>query len=157
MKLGAILAASACIVALPATAEESVNYASYGGAYQEGVRKAILDHLPADHGMTVVDYTLGGGISDIRTRVAANANELDVVELYGGYCDTAANEGLLVPLDYSQIPNASGIPEELRKEHWVGFTAIRRCWPITPISMATTRPRTGPISLMSRNSPAPAR
>lgn len=123
MKLGAILAASACIVALPALGEESVNYASYGGAYQEGVRKAILDHLPADHGMTVVDYTLGSGISDIRTRVAANANELDVVELYGGYCDTAANEGLLVPLDYSQIPNASGIPEELRKEHWVGFTA----------------------------------
>lgn len=66
---------------------------------------------------------LSGGISDVRTKVKANANDLDVVELYGGYCDTAAKEGLLVPLDYSKIPNAAGIPENLRHEYWVGFTA----------------------------------
>lgn len=123
MKYCAIAAATACIAALPAHADETVSYASYGGAYQEGVRKAILDHLPADQGITVVDYVLSGGISDVRTKVKANANDLDVVELYGGYCDTAAKEGLLVPLDYSKIPNAAGIPENLRHEYWVGFTA----------------------------------
>lgn len=123
MKSRGILALSVCALALPAAAEETVSYASWGGAYQEGVRKAILDHLPADHGMTVVDYTLTDGISDIRTRVKANANDLDVIELYGGYCDTAAKEGLLEPLDYSKIPNAAGIPENLRNEYWIGFTA----------------------------------
>lgn len=123
MKIHAILAATVCAAALPVAAEETVNYASYGGAYQEGVRKAILDHLPADQGMTVVDYVLAGGIRDIRTKVKANANDLDVVELYGGYCDLAAKEGLLVPLDYSKIPNAAGIPENLRNEYWIGFTA----------------------------------
>lgn len=117
------LLASVCAAALPAQAEESVNYASYGGAYQAGVRKAILDYLPEEHGMTVVDYVLSGGIRDIRTKVKANANDLDVIELYGGYCDTAVEEGLVVPLDYSKIPNAAGIPEELRKEGWIGFTA----------------------------------
>lgn len=123
MKHFAILATSVCALALPAAADETVTYASYGGAYQEGVRKAILDLLPAEQGMTVVDFVLSGGIRDVRTKVAANANDLDVVELYGGNCDTAATEGLLVPLDYSKIPNAAGIPESLRHEYWIGFTA----------------------------------
>lgn len=123
MKLHMLVAAALCTVAVPAMAEETVSYASYGGAYQEGVRKAILDHLPADHGMKVVDYVLAGGIRDIRTKVKANAVDIDVAELYGGLCDSAAKEDLLVPLDYSKIPNAAGIPEHLRQKHWIGFTA----------------------------------
>ena len=123
MKFHTILTTALCAVALPAMAEETVSYASYGGAYQEGVRKAILDHLPADHGMKVVDYVLAGGIRDIRTKVKANAVDIDVAELYGGLCDSAAKEDLLVPLDYSKIPNAAGIPEHLRSKHWIGFTA----------------------------------
>lgn len=123
MKLRAILTVTACAMAMPALAEETVAYASWGGAYQEGVRKAILDHLPKDHGMKVVDYTLSGGIRDIRTKVAANAVDIDVAELYGGLCDIAAREGLIEKLDYSKIPNAAGIPEHLRNDYWVGFTA----------------------------------
>jgi putative spermidine/putrescine transport system substrate-binding protein len=123
MKLHVVFTAAVCAAALPAMAEEAVSYASYGGAYQEGVRKAILDHLPADHGMTVTDYVLSGGIRDIRTKVKANAVDIDVAELYGGLCDIAAKEGLIEPLDYSKIPNAAGIPEHLRKEHSIGFTA----------------------------------
>lgn len=123
MKLHAILMAAVCLAALPAGAEETVSYASYGGAYQEGVRKAILDHLPADHDMKVVDYVLSGGIRDIRTKVKASAVDIDVAELYGGLCDIAAKEGLIEPLDYSKIPNASGIPEHLRNKYWIGFTA----------------------------------
>lgn len=123
MKLHLILSAVICAAAMPAAAEETVSYASYGGAYQEGVRKAILDHLPADHQMKVVDYVLSGGIRDIRTKVKANAVDIDVAELYGGLCDNAVTEDLVVPLDYSKIPNAAGIPENLRKKGWVGFTA----------------------------------
>ena len=122
MKFLGYCAAVACSAALPSFAE-TVSYASYGGAYQEGVRKAILDHLPADHGMDVVDYTLQGGISDVRTKVKGGANTIDVAELYGGYCDMAADEGLLEKLDYSMIPNAAGIPENLKHEYWIGFTA----------------------------------
>lgn len=123
MKLRSILATALVSVALPAMAEETVSYASYGGAYQEGVRKAILDHLPADHGMKVTDYVLSGGIRDIRTKVKANAVDIDVAELYGGLCDSAVKEDLIIPLDYSKIPNAAGIPDNLRKSHWIGFTA----------------------------------
>lgn len=118
-----VIVAALTIMVSPVLADETVSYASYGGAYQEGVRKAILDHLPKDHGMTVVDYVLSGGIRDIRTKVRANAVDLDVAELYGGLCDLAGAEDLLVPLDYSKIPNAAGIPEHLRSKYWVGFTA----------------------------------
>lgn len=118
-----ILAAAFTMMASPVLADETVSYASYGGAYQEGVRKAILDQLPKDHGITVVDYVLAGGIRDIRTKVRANAVDIDVAELYGGLCDLAGSEELLVPLDYSKIPNAAGIPEHLRSKYWVGFTA----------------------------------
>lgn len=118
-----MLAAAFTMMASPVLADETVSYASYGGAYQEGVRKAILDQLPNDHGMTVVDYVLAGGIRDIRTKVRANAVDIDVAELYGGLCDLAGSEELLVPLDYSKIPNAAGIPEHLRSKYWVGFTA----------------------------------
>lgn len=124
MKSIASCALGACVAfAAPAFAAETVTYASYGGAYQEGVRKAILDHLPADHGMEVRESTLQVGITDIRTKVKGGANDLDVAELYGGSCQQAADEGLLEKLDYSKIPNAAGIPENLRNDYWIGFTA----------------------------------
>ena len=54
MRILASYVVGTCVLfAVPAVANETVSYASYGGAYQEGVRKAILDHLPKDHGMDV--------------------------------------------------------------------------------------------------------
>ncbi len=122
-KIAISCALGALFAAAPALAEETVSFASYGGAYQEAIRKAMLDPIAAEQGITTQEYSLTGGITEVRTKVKGGANELDVVELYAGQCAQAAEEGLLVPLDYSQIPNASGIPEALRGEHWIGFTA----------------------------------
>lgn len=123
MKLRGILTLTALCFAPIANAQENVSYASYGGAYQEGVRKAILDLLPKEQNMKVTEYVLSGGIRDIRTKVRAKAIEIDVAELYGGLCDQSAKEDLTVPLDYSKIPNAAGIPAHLRTKNWIGFTA----------------------------------
>ncbi len=125
MRTAKILCATglAASMAVPALAENVVTYGSWGGAYQEAVRKAIIDPIEAEHGLTVKDAALSTGIADIRTRVRGGANDLDVVELYGGQCAQAAEEGLLVELDYDRLPNAAGVPEELRGQHWIGFTA----------------------------------
>lgn len=123
MKTALCLWAVGLAVAGPAMAENVVSYGSWGGAYQEAVRKAMLDPIEADHGLKVKDVALSTGIADIRARVKAGANDLDVVELYGGQCQQAADEGLLVPLDYDRLPNAAGVPEALRGEYWIGFTA----------------------------------
>ncbi|WP_342640583.1 polyamine ABC transporter substrate-binding protein [Rhodoligotrophos ferricapiens] len=102
-------------------AEETVNVASYGGAYQEALKKAFYDPTAKALGITIKDYTLSS-IADIRTQVKAGAVEWDVVELYSGQCQQAANEGLLEPLDYNVI-KTDGIPKDLVQSHWVGFTA----------------------------------
>ncbi|WP_137388420.1 ABC transporter substrate-binding protein [Rhodoligotrophos defluvii] len=102
-------------------AQETVNVASYGGAYQEALKKAFYDPTAKALGITIKDYTLSS-IADIRTQVKAGAVEWDVVELYSGQCQQAANEGLLEPLDYNVI-NTDGIPKDLVQSHWVGFTA----------------------------------
>ena len=107
--------------ALPAAAQDSLAVASYGGAYQEALRKAHYDPAEQALGIEIKEYTLSG-IGDIRAQVQANAVEWDIVELYGGQCEQAAREGLTIPLDYSVI-DASGIPEELIKPNWVGYTA----------------------------------
>jgi len=105
-----------------ANAQDTVAVASYGGAYQEALRKAFYDPTEKKLGLKIKDYTLSS-IADIRTQVKANAVEWDVVELYSGQCQQAANEGLIEPLDYKVITNIQGIPKDLVKEHWVGFTA----------------------------------
>jgi putative spermidine/putrescine transport system substrate-binding protein len=121
----------AALVALPfaaslsasiAKAQDAIAVASYGGAYQEALRKAFYDPTEKKLGLKIKDHTLSG-IADLRRQVKANAVEWDVVELYSGQCQQAAHEGLIEPLDYTVITNTKGIPPELVKRHWVGFTA----------------------------------
>lgn len=119
----AILAALVALAsAAPAVAQDTVTVASYGGAYQEALRKAFYTPTEKKLGITVKDYTLTS-IADIRTQVKAGAVQWDVVELYSGQCQQAANEGLIEPLDYKVVTNTKGIPQDLVKEYWVGFTA----------------------------------
>lgn len=108
-------------VAAPASAADSIAVASYGGAYQDALRKAFYEPAAKALGIEIKEYTLSG-ITDVRTQVKANAVEWDVVELYAGQCQQAANEGLVEPLDYNVI-NTDGVPDELVQSHWVGFTA----------------------------------
>ncbi|HVJ40544.1 MAG TPA: ABC transporter substrate-binding protein [Dongiaceae bacterium] len=108
-------------VTLPAWADDSLAVASYGGVYQEALRKAIYDPTAKDLNIKINEFTLSG-ITDIRTQVKAGAVQWDVVELYGGQCQQAANEGLLESLDYNVI-HADGIRKDLVQANWVGFTA----------------------------------
>jgi putative spermidine/putrescine transport system substrate-binding protein len=120
----AILAAVAALCALtaPALAQESLAVASYGGAYQEALRKAFYTPTEKKLGIVIKDSTLVS-IADVRTQVKAGAVQWDVVELYSGQCQQAANEGLIEPLDYKVIANTAGVPKDLIKDYWVGFTA----------------------------------
>ena len=119
--LAAVSLAAASLYASAAAATDSLAVASYGGAYQEALRKA--HYTPAEEalGIEIKEYTLAG-IGDVRAQVQAGAVEWDVVELYGGQCEQAAREGLTLPLDYGVI-DADGIPAELIKPNWVGYTA----------------------------------
>ena len=119
--LAAVSLTAVSIASSAALAEGSIAVASYGGAYQDALRKAHYEPAAAALGIEIKEYTLSG-IGDIRAQVQANAVEWDVVELYGGQCEQAAREGLTLPLDYGVI-DTDGIPAELVKPNWVGITA----------------------------------
>lgn len=119
--LAAVSLTAVSIASSAALAEGSIAVASYGGAYQDALRKAHYEPTAQALGIEIKEYTLSG-IGDIRAQVQAGAVEWDVVELYGGQCEQAAREGLTLPLDYGVI-NADGIPEELVKPNWIGVTA----------------------------------
>jgi putative spermidine/putrescine transport system substrate-binding protein len=109
-------------VAIPAWAEDSVAVASWGGVYQDALRKAFYEPTAKDLGIKINDFTEQEGIADIRTQVKAGSVQWDIVELYGGQCQQAANEGLLEPLDYNVI-HSDGIPKDLVQPYWIGLDA----------------------------------
>src|SRR5262245_42216115 len=81
-------------VAIPALAEDSVSFASWGGIYQDAERKAFLEPTAKELGITIKDFTESEGLADIRTQVKAGAIQWDIAEFYGGQCQQAADEGL---------------------------------------------------------------
>lgn len=106
----------------PVHAEDSVAVASWGGVYQDALRKAFYDPTAKALGIKINEFTEQQGLADVRTQVKAGAVQWDIVELYGGQCQQAATEGIVEPLDYTVI-KSDGVPQDLVDPHWIGFTA----------------------------------
>ncbi len=105
-------------VALPAAAQTTITFASFGGAYQAAQRKALLDPIEKALGITIKEDTLTG-IADVRAQVGANAVKWDVADLGGVSCARGAAEGLFTPLDYSVI-KTDGIDKAMTAKDWIG-------------------------------------
>ena len=103
---------------LPAVAQSTITFASYGGAYQAAQRKALLDPIEKQMNITIKEDTLTG-IADVRAQVGANAVKWDVADLGGASCARGEAEGLFEPLDYSVI-KTDGIDKSEVHPHWVG-------------------------------------
>src|ERR1700749_4126393 len=73
------------VLALPAAAQDTINFASYGGAYQAAQRKALLDPVEKMLNITVKEDTLTG-VADVRAQVLAKAVKWDVADLGGASC-----------------------------------------------------------------------
>ena len=118
--LGAASALSLSLVAwTPAAADEVVVFASWGGAFQDALRSAMLAPAADALGLTIREDTTNG-IQDVRAQITAGAVAWDVTEQELPACETLAREGALEPLDYSVI-DTTGIPEDLIHEHYIGF------------------------------------
>jgi putative spermidine/putrescine transport system substrate-binding protein len=105
-------------VTLPAAAQTSITFASYGGAYQAAQRKALLDPIEKMMSITVKEDTLTG-IADVRAQVRANAVKWDIADLGGASCARGEAEGLFEPLDYTVI-KTDGIDKSMIHPHWIG-------------------------------------
>ena len=103
---------------LPAAAQTTITFASYGGAYQAAQRKALLDPIEKMLNITIKEDTLTG-IADVRAQVGAKAVKWDVADLGGVSCARGAAEGLFEPLDYSVI-KTDGIDKAMAAKDWIG-------------------------------------
>jgi putative spermidine/putrescine transport system substrate-binding protein len=106
-------------LSIPAQAEESITFASWGGSFQEAERNAFLIPAAKALGITIKEDTTNG-IADIRAQVQANAVKWAVNEQGSQTCEKLKNEGHLEPLDYNVI-DAEGLDPNLVNSHWVGI------------------------------------
>ena len=115
------LVLSASLLALAAgtaTAQETLTFTSYGGAWQEAQRKAYLDPVEEKLGIKIMEDTLTG-IAEVRAQVRTGAVNWNIVDLGLTSCAAAQEEGLLEPLDYDVI-STEGFDEAAYDDAWIG-------------------------------------
>jgi putative spermidine/putrescine transport system substrate-binding protein len=100
-------------------AEQTVTFASWGGAFQDALRTTMLGPAAKNLGIQVKEDTTNG-IQDVRAQITARAVVWDVTEQELPTCETLKREGMLEPIDYSLI-NTDGISKDLINSDYVGF------------------------------------
>lgn len=120
---GALVASAALLTGVwsgsSAVAQEGeITVASWGGAYQDAQREAWFNPTAEALGITIKEDTTSG-IADIRAQVMSGAVTWDLVQQGANTCILLEREGLLEPLDYSQM-DVDGVPEDVKSEHWIG-------------------------------------
>jgi len=107
------------VVPAAAQAQQSVTMVSFGGSYQDALRKALFEPAAKNLNITIREDQLRG-IADVRLQVASGKPSWDIVELARQYCLADEATQLFEPLDFSQIPNAAPLGDSMKGERWVG-------------------------------------
>ena len=145
---------AASLLATTALADgKPVTIASWGGSYQEAQSKALFEPAAAA-GFDVKQETYGG-MSDVRLQVQTGNVTLDIVASGSGSAARAGAEGLLEELDYSVIDVSDFYPE-LYTKYCLGGDVCSTVYAWNTDTYAENARKAGPISGMSRNSPAAA-
>lgn len=116
------LASTALAFAFGATAagaEGTITFTSFGGAFQDAQRAALLEPTAEAMGITILEDTLTG-IAEVRAQVLAGAVTWDIVDLGLADCAAAQEEGILEPLDFDII-SVEGFDEAAYSSHWAGI------------------------------------
>lgn len=113
-----LLVAAAILSATSAVAQQTITFASFGGAYQAAQRKALLDPIEKQLNIVIKEDTLTG-IADVRAQVRANAVKWDVADLGAASCSRGTVESLFEPLDYSVI-STDGVDKAMVHTDWIG-------------------------------------
>ena len=123
-----LLAAGAALSTLPLAAAQAQQgqavFSSWGGAFQDALRQAMLTPAGQALGITVREDTTNG-IQDVRAQITARRVTWDVTEQELPTAETLKRENALEPLDYGVI-NTDGIPRALVNSHYVGFINFTR-------------------------------
>ncbi len=120
MRMKTLLSAT-CVLVFGASgviAEDTVTFASWGGAYQKAQRAALLTPAEEILDVKILEDTLTG-LAEVRAQVKAGSVTWDIVDLEIDACVRAAQEGLLEPIDY-EVVSSEGFEKAAFAEHWIG-------------------------------------
>lgn len=116
----AIFSTGLLLSGIPSAASAAeVVISSYGGSFQEAQKVAFFDPYAEAAGVTVIDTT-GTGYPKVKAMVESGNVTWDVISADGAAYENEVQDGLLEPIDYA-IVDATGIPENLRREYGVGY------------------------------------
>ena len=94
-----------------ASGAETLTVVSWGGAYEQASRKAVLEPFTAEKGIDVAIEVYNGGLAQIRAQVETGNVYWDVVDLERADAVRACDEGLLEFVDLEDLaPAPDGAP-----------------------------------------------
>src|SRR5437764_4415623 len=84
-------------------AADSVTVVSWGGAYQDSVRKAFFEPFMKETGGKIVEEEFNGEIAKIRAMVESNNVTWDVVENDSMTTTSSCAEGIVEKIDWNKL------------------------------------------------------
>ena len=96
------LMAGTLLVAAPAGAE-TLTIASWGGVFQEAQRTLYFTPFAEEAGIELLEDEFVGGIGVLRAQVMAGTPNWNLVQVEAEELTLGCEEGLFVPIDYSQL------------------------------------------------------
>jgi putative spermidine/putrescine transport system substrate-binding protein len=95
--------ATVAALAVPALAADTVTVVSWGGAYQDSVRKAFFEPFMKETGGKVVEEEFNGEIAKIRAMVETNNVTWDIVENDSMTTIASCAEGIVEKIDWDKL------------------------------------------------------
>src|SRR5687767_130365 len=87
----------------PVSAQDSVTVVSWGGAYQDSVRKAFFEPFMKETGIKIIEEEFNGEIAKIRAMVETNNVTWDIVENDSMTTMAACAEGIVEKIDWTKL------------------------------------------------------
>ena len=88
---------------VPALAADPITVVSWGGAYQDSVRKAFFEPFMKETGGKIVEEEFNGEIAKIRAMVESNNVTWDVVENDSQTTMASCAEGIVEKIDWDKL------------------------------------------------------
>ena len=88
-------------------AAESLTVVSWGGAYEQATRKAVLEPFAAESGVDVLVEVYNGGLAQVRAQVETGNVHWDLVDLEMADVVLGCDEGLLELVKTGDLPPAA--------------------------------------------------
>ncbi len=100
------------VVQQQAWAQNTLNIATFGGAYGRAQEIAVLEPYARKTGTVIATESYGGNAATLRSLIANDATPLDVVDVSAGTLTKFCKEGLLAPIESDAIESDGETPDD---------------------------------------------